>query len=452
MFSSQPPFGHLRFLIVFDKMPYTINVSPLTYQSGGVTVSEWLSLITLSLAPLIAHIVAGAPEPTYLCRRRPKWHERMCIYSPLSILWRYAAITDRRIRAIDWSPSDMAAANAIFWTSSGWDGSEETAAQSAQFCVRLPDKARMTLISSDSIKTLIITLQGVHAVFLGEFDIYENRPKESMAHFRSAVTLGNTFSALALFGLLRLFAAFWITDEFGYAAVEDIPLGMSRAWAISSDSLQMQPSGDVDPLFSQTSNPNTAASKSQIRPTSWWSRIFRFVYMFTFAVFCLLALTFVLMMQGADNRLSATGAMGLAGVAVIPTLVVCIYTYYSVRRGCKSTIIPCINKTWYKLLTVVVFLTWIVFPILSAIETRGTPCGKYTTGLVGSGDDAILCPGLVYVGPDSRPGPFGLVSDAVPLVNISDSPKQGQGNYTMAYFTGSCQGVSSETVPVQISS
>src|SRR3954464_218172 len=140
-------------------MPFSINVSPLTYQSGDITIVQWMSLATLCFAPLIAHIIAGAPEPTYLCRRRPKWHERICIYSPLTILWRYAAITDRRIRALDWSPADMAAANAIFWTSSGWDGSEETAAQSAQFCVRLPDKARMTLISSDSIKTLIITLQ-----------------------------------------------------------------------------------------------------------------------------------------------------------------------------------------------------------------------------------------------------------------------------------------------------
>src|SRR4051794_6746777 len=198
-------------------MTYGINILPLTYQSGGITFAQWMPLATLCFAPLIAHIIAGAPEPTYLCRRRPRWHERLCLYSPLSILWRYAAITDRRLRALDWSPSDMAAANAIFWTSSGFDGSEEMAARSVRYCVRLPEKARMTLISADSIKTLIVTLQGVHVVFLNEFDLTGARPVESMALFRSNVSLGNAFGALALFGLLRLWAAFWISDEFGYA-------------------------------------------------------------------------------------------------------------------------------------------------------------------------------------------------------------------------------------------
>ncbi|KAK0638557.1 hypothetical protein B0T16DRAFT_462327 [Cercophora newfieldiana] len=433
-------------------MAYSINVSPLTYQSGGVTVSQWLSLITLCLAPLIAHIVAGAPEPTYLCRRRPKWHERMCIYSPISILWRYAAITDRRIRALDWSPSDMAAANAIFWTSSGWNGSEEMAARSVYFCARLPDKARMTLFSSDSIKTLIITLQGVQAVFVSDSSIYGQDAKASMAYYLSGASLGTIFSSLSLFGLLRLFAAFWITDEFSYVAIEDIPLGMSRVWAISSDSLQMQPSRDGEPLFPSNTSPKFngtgEGSPGRFRPTSWWSRIFRFLYMFIFAAFCLLCLTSLLMMQGDEVHLSATGAMGVVTLAVYPVLVVFIYTYYAARYGCKSTLIPCMGRTWYKVLTAVIFLSWTVFPILSAIETRRTPCGKYTTSLSGSGDDAILCPGLVYVGPSSRPGPFGLVSDAISAANVSSPPTDG--NLTMTLFTGFCQGVSGETDTIQV--
>ena len=79
---------------------------------------------------------------------------------------------------------------------------------------------------------------------------------------------------------------------------------------------------------------------------------------------------------------------------------------------------------------------------------RRSPCdfgagrNRYTTALVGSGEDAILCLGLVYVSLNSRPGPIGLVSDV---------PTE-QGNYTMSYFDGSCQGASGETVSVQISS
>ncbi len=35
----------------------------LRYQSSGVNFSDWIELFTLCLAPLIAHLVAGVPEP-----------------------------------------------------------------------------------------------------------------------------------------------------------------------------------------------------------------------------------------------------------------------------------------------------------------------------------------------------------------------------------------------------
>jgi len=177
------------------------------------------------------------------------------------------------------------------------------------------------------------------------------------------------------------------TDEFSYICIDDIPLGISRAWAVSFDSLQMQPNWDVNPLFSQASKlePNTRTGESRFLPTSWWSRIFRFFYISVFAAVCLLTFTslMMMMMQGEDNRLSATGAVALATITVFLAIAVCSYSYYSIHHGCKSTIIPCINKTWYKVLTMVVFLFWTVFLVFSAIETRMMPCGKYTTGLVG---------------------------------------------------------------------
>jgi len=63
---------------------------------------------------VIAHVVAGTPSATYLSRNHPRWHDYLCLYSPVSILWRYTAITGRRIRTRRWQPVDMAAANAIF--------------------------------------------------------------------------------------------------------------------------------------------------------------------------------------------------------------------------------------------------------------------------------------------------------------------------------------------------
>lgn len=77
------------------------------------------------------------------------------------MLWRYAAIADRRIRARDWSRVDMAAANAIFWTSDGWDASESMVERSLLYCTHLPDHGRVALLSVDMLKTGIVTLQGV---------------------------------------------------------------------------------------------------------------------------------------------------------------------------------------------------------------------------------------------------------------------------------------------------
>lgn len=99
-------------------------VTPARYQSQDIALSEWVTLLTLCLAPLIAHVVVGTPSPSYLCTSRPKWHEWICHYNPTSVLWRYTAITDRRIRARFWNRADLAATNALFWTPRGWDGSE----------------------------------------------------------------------------------------------------------------------------------------------------------------------------------------------------------------------------------------------------------------------------------------------------------------------------------------
>jgi hypothetical protein len=37
-----------------------------THQSQSLNADDWFTLATLCLAPLIAHIIAGVPSPTYL--------------------------------------------------------------------------------------------------------------------------------------------------------------------------------------------------------------------------------------------------------------------------------------------------------------------------------------------------------------------------------------------------
>lgn len=79
-------------------------VESFEYQSYNIPFDEWITLFTLSLAPLLPHIAAGVPLPSLLIdnkKARPSWHDKICLYKPTSIRWRYTAITDRRIRAIE---------------------------------------------------------------------------------------------------------------------------------------------------------------------------------------------------------------------------------------------------------------------------------------------------------------------------------------------------------------
>src|SRR4051794_38615786 len=99
-----------------------------TYQSAGISLTQWIELFTLCLAPLIAHVAGGAPSPTILRPRTeaPHWTARLPHFNPISIIWRYYAIADRRARARKWCEQDMAACSAVFWDGERrrWDGSE----------------------------------------------------------------------------------------------------------------------------------------------------------------------------------------------------------------------------------------------------------------------------------------------------------------------------------------
>jgi hypothetical protein len=166
---------------------------------------------------IFIHLLSGAPQPTFLSCTRPRWHDRIGHYNPVSILWRYGAITDRRIRATAWGPADLAATNALFWTSRGWDGSDEMAARSQAFALRLPRTGHSPLVSTDTTKTVVTTLQGLQtlAMFCGPiFDKTEHAP---------SFALGTLFSGMAFWGLFRLLAARWLTDDFVYSTLDETP-------------------------------------------------------------------------------------------------------------------------------------------------------------------------------------------------------------------------------------
>ena len=212
--------GPLSFLILATfPLGVLAFISPLTYQSSGLTFNDWVSLFTLCFAPLIAHVLAGVPTIVYLSQDRPTWRQKLGLYNPTTILWRYFAIADRRIRAKRWNAADMSSSSVYFWTRVGWDGSEALMGKTHAYCVTLPRSTHATLISGSTVKTLIVTLQGANSLY---YLIWSDFLTTNVGDFMSTASVGSLFSPLAILGLLRLVACFWLTEDFVYINCEEV--------------------------------------------------------------------------------------------------------------------------------------------------------------------------------------------------------------------------------------
>lgn len=363
---------------------------PLTYQSQDLSFSNWISLLTLCLAPLIMHVLAGAPSPSYLSDTRPAWHDRICHLNPTSIIWRYLAIADRRIRAKRWDPVLMAATNALFWTPQGWDGSEEMAIRSVPYCTRRPQHSRTEVMSMQTLKTIVVTLQGAQALY----DVLLNYP--------GAPTLLPTgadriFSCLAIIGLQRLCAALWLTDDFAFQ-VHDAVL------------LQMLPSHTVERIDNGRDETRRASFDSLLRGTGmtatnedmpekqyfggsascWMSRAFRMsVILLQLTILVYGNSSFIIhILRGTQS--TVTGQLAGFLYILLFSISVILYGYYFIKGRTTSVIIPCASYFWYKVYTLLVVMGFVVLLIISCIETRRTPCGTYTS-LAGDEGDVLAC-------------------------------------------------------------
>jgi hypothetical protein len=181
----------------------------VTYKSENIGFSEWISLSTLCLAPLLAHVYVGTPEYAMFSVPRPKWHDRITHLNPTSIFWRYYVIANRRARSKSWTPSDMAIANTAFWRDGRWIGSEDIIPMAKELLVLKPERTRISILSKSAAETVVVTLQGVQAVW----DLCSVLPS---LNYGQSIALPTIFSPLAIFGLLRLLVALWITEEVSY--------------------------------------------------------------------------------------------------------------------------------------------------------------------------------------------------------------------------------------------
>ncbi|KAF2822324.1 hypothetical protein CC86DRAFT_372879 [Ophiobolus disseminans] len=343
-----------------------LYIKPIEYNSECITFPEWISLFTLCLAPLIAHILSGTPPVSHLSNHRPRWYDHLCHYNPTSIIWRYAAITDRRIRALNWSRNDLAASNAIFWTAKGWDGGEQMVAAAASHCTRLPEHTRVKIRSTTTLKTVITALQGASAAY----SLIGLLAGNTNLTFVALMGLDMVFFPLAVLGLLRLCAAAWLAEDFEFLPRDaTIP---ARPNTMASGDVGSQ--SDLHPFLI-----TMPGEGMRFKPpgSSWASWLFRVFYFFIVAGACAMSIVYSVPYGPVDLIASTTSfVVGLFYIFFF-SISAALYAFYFLRSQTTTTLLPCLSRTWYKMYTFLLFSSMLVIIIIASIETNKGPDGRY---------------------------------------------------------------------------
>jgi hypothetical protein len=404
----------------------TLTVLPLTYQSKGLTFDDWISLLTLCFAPLIAHVLAGVPKTVYLSQNRPGWRDKFVLYNPTTILWRYFAIADRRIRAKHWSAADMAASNAYFWTRRGWDGSEAISRKSQAFCVSLPDGKHVALISESTLKTVIVTLQGADSLYF----LLKGYLSASNDNYQDTASVGSIFFPLAIFGLLRLVACFWLTEDFVYTNCEE--LQTSAASVNTPEQIELVPRNKLLPI-ELLNNSDAWTGEDYRHPNSWQSWLFRSLFLLSILGLIVLCLwDFKPAPNLGDESFTMTVFTLIISYTFFLVISAIVYGYYFVRGCNKTTVLHCVTSLWYQIYTGVLLALALLLLIFASIETRQSACGYFTTWPIG--EDPC---GALPSDKNAIDGIFGVaVVGNITALNFT----QPEGAMSVLFAHGICQG------------
>jgi len=141
----------------------------------------------------------------------PPWTERITLFNPITLVWRYYSIVYFRLRSPSWDAADLAAVNAAFWDpqTRRWDGTDRTLVLSRRYITTPPESSYVKVVSGSTLATVVLTLQGVQAVIF-----LVGSAVSDLIGFPEG--LPTTFLPIGLLGLLRLPAAAWVSNEWGY--------------------------------------------------------------------------------------------------------------------------------------------------------------------------------------------------------------------------------------------
>jgi len=310
------------------------------HYSPSAPASQWLNLLTACLAPLVIHIAAGVPSPTIIggneSLEKPPWSERLPHFNPISILWRYYVIADRRWRSKSWSREDLAATNALFWNGEHWDGSEVIMIRSKNFPSKLPNSTHVDFLSGSTLATITMTIQGAYSVFI----VVTNSSMSDLADF---------FAPLAVIGLFRLQSAFWLSDEGAYLPFSN--------W-----------DGPI-----MTTPFEARVSEELYSAWGWRGVIFRSWWICSMAGLAGYALHSCIgdfpTTWAPDVCYYASSMLKRVFYTVLTVGALTIHSFYVLRGQSRTTLIPCIQTMWYKIYTYLLILLALLGVTFSAVET-----------------------------------------------------------------------------------
>ena len=366
-----------------------------TYQSQGIPLTTWVDLITTCLAPLIAHVAGGVSsvtlfssssssyssnDPDTLSSSLPSWTARLPHFNPISIVWRYYAIADRRSRAKDWDSADMAACNAVFWdcATGRFDGSEEIMVKSRAWLTKVPESNHVQLLSASSLISVSQTLQAVEAVFLFVAALVPN------GQYHVGSGLPYLFLPLSCLGLPRLVAALWLSGDYGYLNVDNLELIRES----SSRTVEKVGAGHVvkRPVGGERVRERQVEASVSDRLHPRHSKRGIIYRIFWIVSSCALlgtsaAATSKLWWGYPENMPYCSMSRLTVNVMyfVITSVAIFIYCTYILTGRTHTTIIPCIHSTWYKIFTIILMAIALVALISNFLETRQLRNGIYDT-------------------------------------------------------------------------
>ena len=252
--------------------------------------------------------------------------------------------------------------------------------RSEAFIKSYPDGTRVSMLSVSALGTLIVSLQGIQAVYA--YLIISSMDTGSAPIIYSTLpSLGNTFAALGLGSLFRLLPALWLSNEFGYQTDD------SGENCLNTEDRPIPP-------------PHSETGTLCLHPQGYWpALILQLFFLGVILTIFILLLTHFANLQ-AESPVNNSFDFDFPTMSEITYLVLylalsvqifSLSIFYIARGVGRSTLIPCCNSHWYSFLTLFWYLLAIAAVVIRAIESRRTACGFYTTAPDLNRYDKWLC-------------------------------------------------------------